>query len=111
MSDYKLEIDIGKRVTVLRDVYGNTPSTDTSLGYIFDFDVGSNVEVNGINLKVVEDKSINDICKDCVLRININYDNLPEEVKFILCEKSKCVNYLRRDGKTVHYEEVKNERE
>ena len=46
MSDYKLEIDIGKRVTVLRDVYGNTPSTDTSLGYIFDFDVGSNVEVN-----------------------------------------------------------------
>ena len=73
--------------------------------YIFDFDVGSNVEVNGINLKVVEDKSINDICKDCVLRININYDNLPEEVKFILCEKSKCVNYLRRDGKTVHYEE------
>lgn len=108
MSDYKLKIDIGERVTMLRDVYGNVPLIDTHFEYKFDFDVGSNVEVNGINLKVVEDKSINDICKDCVLRTGCNYDSIPKKVQGFLCEKSLCVNHLRKDGKSVHYEEVKD---
>ena len=109
MSDYKLKIDVGERVTLFRDLYGNVPLIDTHFEYKFDFDVGSNVEVNGVDLKVVEDKTKDDICKDCVLLTCSNYDGLPKKVQGYLCEKSLCINYLRKDGKSVHYEEVKDE--
>lgn len=110
MSDYKLKIDIGERVTMFRDIYGNLPLINTRFGYKFDFDVGNNVEVNGVNLKVVEDKSINDICKDCVLQAFGYYDGLPKKVQNFLCERSLCITtHRKKDGKSVHYEEVKNE--
>ena len=111
MSDYKLRIDISERMSRLEDIYGNAPIRNCHYGsdYVIDFNVGSTIEVNGANIKVVEDKTETDVCKHCIFKIDSDYKELPLRVMGFLCDRSPRLQRFRRDDRTAHYEAVKDE--
>lgn len=105
MGDHKLKIDVGENKITLEDIYRNTKFWKGFRSYAIELDAGSNVEVNGVNLRVVEDKTEDEVCDYCIFKIAGDYDRLPVKVAGVLCHMSLCTKGFRRDGKSVHYEE------
>lgn len=105
--DYKLKVDVDENRTTLDDIYGNAPIRNCHYGsdYVLDFKVGSRIEVNGANIKVVEDKTETDVCNHCIFKLDSDYKELPLRITGFLCDRSLCIKRFRGDGRNAHYEE------